>query len=103
MFGVPVKHGALLGVPAVGFIEGNDFVLVVGIDHANGCCFIWRGHPVNTVNFKAENVTATGIPGNGLALANVTEEMMFRTGSDLFNIKVQSGGLLLTLGIKWQG
>ena len=76
MLGVPVEHGALLWVPAVGFIQGNNLVLFLGVDHANGGGFIGLGHAINSVNFKAENVAATGIPRNSLALADVTKEMM---------------------------
>ena len=77
MYRVPVKHGALLWVPAVGFIDGDDFVIVLSVNHTNGCGFIRLRHSVYLVNFKTENIAATAVPRYGLALANVAEEMMF--------------------------
>jgi len=57
----------------VGFIQMNDPVSVLGINDADRSGFIGFGHPVN---FKAENIAPACILWNGLALANVTEEMM---------------------------
>lgn len=60
----------------MGFIQMNDPVSVLGINDADRSGFIGFGHPVNPVNFKAENIAPACIPWNGLALANVTKEMM---------------------------
>ena len=76
LLGVPVEHGALLGVPAAGFIQCNHPVILPCIDNANSCGLIGQGHAINPVNLETENITAAGVPRDGLALADIAEEMV---------------------------
>ena len=74
--GVPVKHGALLGVPAVGFVDLNDPVVLPCINDANRGRLSGKRHAIDLVNPETKNIAPTGIPRDGLALADIAEEMV---------------------------
>ncbi len=43
------------------------------------------GQTIYSVDFKAQHISATGVPWDRLALADVAKEMMFRAGGKLLD------------------
>ncbi len=52
------------------------------------------GQTIYSVDFKAQHISATGVPGDRLALANIAKEMMSGAVGDLFYLKLELFGCL---------
>jgi hypothetical protein len=91
--GIPVEHRPLLWIPGVRFVQPHDFIVSFGIDENNGSGVLWLWHSIDVLNLQTEYVSVAAIPGNGLTLANVPKEMMFRTKGHLLNLQLQRRSL----------
>ena len=57
----------------------------MGIDKDHCCELFGSGQTVYPVNFKAQHISATGVPWDRPALADIPKEMVFRAGGKLLD------------------
>jgi len=69
----------------VAFIQPNNLVVPLGIHQNHRSKFLGRGQTIDSVDLKPQHISATGIPGDRPALADVAKEMMFRSGGKLLD------------------
>ena len=90
---MPVKHGSLLWIPGVCFIHAEDRIISMGINQDDGSRFTWNRHSIDGTDLKPKYILPRCVPGNGLALADVSKKMMFLARGYL--LKLQIGGIRL--------
>ena len=74
-------------------VESDDFVVLFRIDKNDVGRLLGLGHAVNTLDLHTQNVPIICIPRHGLALADVPEEMVFRTGRNLLDLQLERLGI----------
>jgi hypothetical protein len=72
-----------------GGADPNDLVVILGIDEDDGRCLRGLGQAVDMVDLHGQDVAVGGVPGDGLTLANVAEEMVLGAGGDLLDLELQ--------------
>ena len=84
---MPVKHGALLGIPRVRFVQPQNLVVPLGINNKHSRGLIGGGQAIDSVYLKAQHISSAGVPRNRLALADIAKKMMPFAGSKLLNLQ----------------
>jgi len=79
----------------VSFIEANDSIVLLRVDHEDSCGIFRFGHAVYEIKFEAEDVATGGVPRNGAALTDVSKDVMLFAGGDLFDSQIEWSGLSL--------
>ena len=74
-------------------VDSDDFVVLFRIDKDDVGRLLGPGHAVNTLDLHTQNVLIICIPRHGLALADVPEEMVFRTGRNLLDLQLERLGI----------
>jgi len=67
----------------VAFIQANNLVVISGVDKDHRGELFRGWQTIYSVDFKAEDISAAFVPGNRLALADISEEMMLCAGGKL--------------------
>ena len=84
---VPIEHCSLLWIPRVRFVHSNNLVVMMGINKNHRSELFGRRQTIDSVDFKAQNISTAGIPRDRLALADIAKEMMLRAGGKLFDFQ----------------
>ena len=58
---------------------------MMGINKDHCSELFGSGQTIYSVDFKAQHISATGVPWDRLALADIAKEMMFRAGGELLD------------------
>jgi hypothetical protein len=83
MLGIPIEHRALLRIIAPRLVDDAQGVAVLGIEQAHVRRIVHVRHMILKGRLQREQLAAGGVPGNRPTLADVTEEMVLRSFSDL--------------------
>jgi hypothetical protein len=67
----------LLGIPRVSLVDSDNLVVLFGIDedHYGGFFGLW--HSIDIRDFHTQDISATSVPRNGLALTDIPKEIRF--------------------------
>jgi len=66
-------------------VQSDDSVASMRIDKNHGCILFGFRQAVDSVDLKAQYISAASIPRDCLALADIAKEMMFRAKGELFS------------------
>ena len=88
---VPVKHRALLRVPAAGLLDDFHAVIVFGVDQDDIGRVVRAGHAIVKVSLQRNDVSAALVPRNVLHVADVSEKVGHWAVGDLLDLHAKRG------------
>ena len=71
------------------FVHMQNLIIILGVNEDYTSSLIGPGHAVDSFDLEAQYISSGSVPGNGLALADITEEMMLRAKGDLLNLQIK--------------
>jgi len=81
--GIPIKHRALLGIPAAALIDRANRIIAAGVSQNDLGRIVCAGHAILKTRPQRQDMAAVAAPGDVLNVANVVEEMVARPRGDL--------------------
>lgn len=81
--GIPVEHGTLLWIPGPRALNHRNRIVMVRLNEHDVSSLSGQRHPVLRPRLQGQDVPATGIPRNGLQMADVAKKVMQRSMGDL--------------------